>query len=450
MDLQDLNTRQLPLSVRYSQITPLGVVASSKKRKFLPSNAGTFTQNNNTIRIPISSSTSFLDPQLTMLKFDFTNKSGANATFDNSAHSVIGRLRLISRSGGVDLEDIREYAHLHAILSDVQYSPIKRFQLKYSEGYGNAGAGFSGAITAQAAGNVVAAQNAFSASAETSIKFGTNEITLANDTSHTFCIPLLSSLIGQGQQKYIPLFLTGQLDLELELYPNCLFGSSAPAFNVNNVELHCQLIDFAGDMNMRLQQMAMQSGIYLHATSWSAYNYALADGVSTVQIAERLKSVKTLLLAFSINRNNTYTNRALGRVSRKLKSLQVKIGSEYYPTQPIVGQADSESKNSEFIHELYKSLSEYGNVLNTGIIDGVNFARNTASDDDEVGRAVYGLDLDAFHKAPLESGVNMILNNPMLIEWTADGGFIGCDTRIFLLHDTIFALKPDGTFTVSK
>ena len=62
MDLQDLTSRQLPLAIRYSDITPLGVIAKSCKKKFFPMNAGTFSPANSTIRIALSSATAFLDP----------------------------------------------------------------------------------------------------------------------------------------------------------------------------------------------------------------------------------------------------------------------------------------------------------------------------------------------------------------------------------------------------
>ena len=137
MDLNDINARTLPSQMRFSDMTPLGLSSKSKKVKFLPQNAGIFTNINNLIRIPISSSSAFLDPAMTSLKLTYTNSSGQTVQFDGSANSVIQRVRLISASGG-DLEDIRNYGYLVNMLADLQYSLDQRFSKGY-EGYGYEG-----------------------------------------------------------------------------------------------------------------------------------------------------------------------------------------------------------------------------------------------------------------------------------------------------------------------
>ena len=237
MDLQDMNSRVAPLAIKYSQMTPLGLAGSSKKVKFFPQNAGIFTKTNNIIRIPISSSSCFLDGTLSFLKFSFKNTSVAKCRFDNSAHSLISRMRIMSKSGGGDIEDIRQYAYLHSMLSDLQLSVPER-HTRYHEGFGCAGmypngmpaftvaaqtagawlaggavvAGqVAGALAAQAAINV-AAVGAVSATA-----LGTQEPEILVNGTFTAVLPLLSSVLGSNATKYLPLFLTGEVVLEIEL-----------------------------------------------------------------------------------------------------------------------------------------------------------------------------------------------------------------------------------------
>jgi hypothetical protein len=66
-----------------------------------------------------------------------------------------------------------------------------------------------------------------------------------------------------------------------------------------------------------------------------------------------------------------------------------------------------------------------------------------------VGRAVYGIDLDAFSKSPIESGVNTVLNNPITINVT-NGAIAGLVNYTFLLYDVLFHITPDGQFVASK
>ena len=88
----DINARQLPKMMKYSELTPLGVASSAKKIKFFPAGSGSFSPANNIIRIPISSGSCFLDGTMTMLKFTYHNTDPNPTNFsciDGSASSFI-------------------------------------------------------------------------------------------------------------------------------------------------------------------------------------------------------------------------------------------------------------------------------------------------------------------------------------------------------------------------
>ena len=78
-----------------------------------------------------------------------------------------------------------------------------------------------------------------------------------------------------------------------------------------------------------------------------------------------------------------------------------------------------------------------------------NFASSDATST-SVGRAVYGFDLDAFTKQPLESGVNTIMNSPIMIDITASAAIPVVNCFCHLLHDVLFVIKPDGSFISVK
>ena len=446
MNLEDLNVRTLPSQMRFSDMTPLGLASKSKKIKFLPNNGGPFSNVSNIIRIPISSASAFLDPSFTTLKFTYTNNSGATVQFDSSANSVIQRIRLISASGG-DLEDIRHYGYLVSMLSDLQYSLYQRFTKSY-EGYGYNGVVYP-AISAGA--QIVANQIAIPAVTEASL--GTGEISMANNTGVTVILPILSSLIGTSARKYLPLFLTGQIMLEIELAnlysPFVTVGADAnmTGYQVSAVELHCQMVEFDADVNQSLIQMSMKNGLFLHGNSWASFFNAAANANPSLVISERLKSVKSLFTCFSLTPADSQT-RHMARHHGGVTGLSFTIGSDHYPNQPISGTASDYKTNCEYLLETLKAIGEYGNVMHQSIINPVNFASPDVSAT-SVGRAVYGIDLDAFSKSPIESGVNTVLNNPITINVT-NPGTAGLVNYTFLLYDVIFHITPDGQFVAAK
>jgi hypothetical protein len=332
------------------------------------------------------------------------------------------------------------------MLSDLHYSLHQRFTKSY-EGYGYQGI-TNGGVAAQVGGAAVVAQVASAAVTETSI--GTGETTMANNGSTTVILPILSSLIGTSARKYLPLFLTGQIMLEIELanlYNPFVSAAATSGYSISSVELHCQMVEFDADVNQNLIQMSMKNGLFLHGNFWSSYFNAVPNASPNITISERLKSVKSIFSCFSLTPADS-TTRYMARHHGGLTSLSFTIGSDHYPTQPIIGDSTSSGSNCEYILETLKAIGEYGNTLHQSIINPVNFASVGVSLT-SVGRAVYGIDLDAFSKSPIESGVNTVLNNPITINVT-NGAIAGLVNYTFLLYDVLFHITPDGQFVASK
>ena len=298
-DMQDLSAQTLPIHMKFSEMTPLAVSAVSKRTKFLPTTGGTYTQNNNILRIPISSSTDFLDGSGTVLKFTYKNTTAQTITFDGSAHSVIQTMRLISTTSGQELELIRNYSQLHNMLSDLVMGPQQRFAKSY-EGYGYQGVGLGPSI--DGAGAIVVVASAVKGATKED-QLGCNEVNIATTLSHTFMLPLLSSIIGQGQKRYFPLYLSGSLMLEIEFassFSPFVSAINAPlAYEISNCELQTTCIQFGGDVNTQLFNMTSRAGLYLHTNTLATYYNAINEANQNIQINERLKSVKSVFLTFS-------------------------------------------------------------------------------------------------------------------------------------------------------
>ena len=424
MELDDsINSRKPPQTILYSKITPLGLKARSIKYRTTPVTSGVYNAGNNTIRFNISSSTAFLDPHLTYLKFKVTSGEAVAVALDGSAHSFIKRLRITSKSGGFDLENINEYGNLYNMLSDIQLGS------QYRSGAGALCEGFGG-------GNMAIGGNA------------------------TYCLPLMSSIIGQMNNKYLPLFLTGDIQLEIELHARPMTvaaNANALIWSVDNVELHTQLIEFSSEVNNTLRAIASTSGLYIHSTSWKYFpSNCVAGASNNLMINERLRSVKTLLFGFrnqSVPADTTLAT--MGRSANNLTGYQLKIGQNLYPPQAILGTGNGAGAVSEFYSETLKAVGCYANSHNSGIINTTNYIVNTVALGGvpaTIGKAVYGLDLDAFTKQNIESGVNTILDNPLnlILSHGNVAGSEACGCDMYLLHDQILVLQPDGQFLVSK
>ena len=441
LDMQDLSAQTLPIHMKFSEMTPLAVSATSKRTKFLPTTGGIYTPNNNILRIPISSSTDFLDGSGTVLKFTYKNTTAQTITFDGSAHSCIQSLRLISTTSGQELELIRNYSQLHNMLSDLVMGPQQRFAKSY-EGYGYQGV--LGPSTDVNGALVVVASAVKGATSEDQL--GCNEVKIATTQSHTFMLPLLSSIIGQGQKRYFPLYLSGALMLEIEFASSFLpFVSStaaALAYEISNCELQTTCIQFGGDVNKQLFTMVERAGLYLHTNTWATYYNAINDANQNIQINERLKSVKSVFLTFSkipLDSLERYHARTHANVTR----LQLKAGSLFLPPQALSATDSTAKNNCEFIVSTLGAIGEFQNPNHFSLMNSATFA-SEGNLIGSCGRAVYGLDCDAFTRANVESGLNLVNNSPLNIIVTQSAG-AAYNSFVYLLYDAVYTILPNGS-----
>ena len=460
--------RTIPSNLRFSNLTPMGLVSIAKKFIFRPTNQNTFSESNNVIQIPIASSTSVIDPQLVLQQFDIKNDealavpasasaadvAAANLAnynntmqIDNCIDVIIAGFRLFSRNGGVDAETLRYYNQLIAILYDTEFNVWKRQNLKTIQGFGDASSSYEVDEKSKVSFN--------------SGKLGTKELVIGPGETHTFCIPFLSSLLGLLQTKYFLTPLMGQCDLEIILNPNFYINTAgSPSkklkWTLSNWEMHCQLISFQDPIIERLKAVAATTGIYIHGQQWSGYQQAISANTNTIVISERLRSVNNVLLTFAVDRGDNYQRRQQSRITNNLRSLQLKIGDNYYPTQPIKGDASDPRKNSEFLCEYYKSMCLLHNVNNTGIIDGYNYALNDEKTftADVSGKFVAGVEIASFSKPenPIECGVDLGANGPLNILISSEGGAGGknCYAYVFMNYDVVYSILQDGRFVVAK
>tara|TARA_Y100001937_G_scaffold127122_1_gene198344 strand:+ start:537 stop:1976 length:1440 start_codon:yes stop_codon:yes gene_type:complete len=472
----------LPSNADYTKVLPLAVESRSRRRTFFPVNGQSFTSDgNNIIRIDISAQ-AFLDPKHSYLRFNFTNNSGQALGFDyGGGHGIIERLR-IEQAGNV-LSDCNNYNKLmSAIILPSQGGVDSLAHRSLTEGQAFLNQNGNGNSLNPAPANQVGGAT-----------MGTPSQTagfLANGDTYIFSIPLMNGLIGTTQDKLVPLQMLGSspITIEIQLAPLRDIGSiavAAPAagtnYTIDNVRYIAQLIEVGPEVDANLRMVQEMSGgrLVLNGVDYTHFNGnvpANATGNQVVNVPARRKSLKSL---FFVGASKSYAADGAGGAEHgfvynlsyggnfNMTDYQLKIGSVLYPPTPIdcQFQAGNQAFNrSEVVSELSKSLGTLGSVHGTGVLSTVNaFTTDCVVGNMTIPAAVganppttlkfspFSVDLEAFQRTAIESGVNtadqslpisLILNIG-----AAQAQAINVDA--YVSYDSLYFIDETGSIRVS-
>jgi len=353
-------------------------IAPNNKQLFTPSDMIT-------IDIPTSRPNTWYDPSQSYLKFSVQLQSanataitnlGADGIFvDNTAYSFFQRLDVYN--GSNQLETITQYGGLANTLLDISLTQSDKASLSslfgcnpytVSSGLGVAPVANTGISTVQTAGD----RSGLTLSSAAAI---------ANGVAYTFCLPLLSGVIGANASKMIPI---GDLraPITIQLYTSAnddaiCYGiaSGATIWQIINVEYIATFVE--------IQDSAYQTHLqpeipyYISTKSWRESGMTIpanTTGEFTNILAFRMASICNILGRF---RNNSATAQAAaGGVYRTSSSINpnlsyyyFKVGSQTIPNKPVylVNGAGGVlvGTGNEGFAELLKSMhaltSTYGN-----------------------------------------------------------------------------------------
>jgi hypothetical protein len=421
----DLETRKLPSQLLYSNVRPLGLLSKASTRKLLPL-AGNVYQVNNPCNFIIGSSTAFLDPSLTVLKFRIRNETPYNANqaagdcyIDGSASSLIDSIRITSNSSGTELEYINQYGFLHNMLANSRHNP---------------------AFKASKAGAV----QGFATDETHDVKIlGPADANNVYITSEFFYVPLLSGIIGSmSSGKFLPLFLTGDLSVSIT------FTNAGVVKNRNISIIDPQLCitecTFLDQTNEKLKQLVMEQGIYFSQSQFKSVSSAQASagGATTLQITERFKSVESVLVGFKPVGQGVAVKQ-MSSIQNGITFAQLRAGDLQCPMN---GATDV----SEMYFETMKSLGLWGladytggSITDANYIINADIAALTAP-----GKFFMGFDTSAINNSYCECGLNTLLNNPVYVELRATTHAV--QICAYYCYSSIMSLRPDGTLIISK
>jgi hypothetical protein len=476
--------RVLPKTIDYTDVLPLAVESRSRRRTFFPTNGATFNSNgNNIIRIDISAD-ALLDTQHSYLKFDVEMSDAAGAITSGvdpaGGHAFFSRLR-VEQSGTI-LEDIQQYHRLMgAIVLPCQESGEANSIRSLTEAQYSAGQVLTGAAgnddTTAAISVAVAGAGAGGVDGVGSMLQATGNCVsgidqFPNGTVMTFCIPLTSGLLNC--EKLIPLMLmSAPLTIELELgdaLETTVASAGGNRVQVRDVRYIANLVEVGSEVSQQLRMLQEMSGGVLTLTGQTFRHFGanLAAGQSnTINVPARVKSMKSIFFNCRGAQANNQGRVDIGSgTTQEISDYQFKIGSVTYPPTPVNGpgaNATSTLRKGESLMELEKAWGNVGSRFGMGkFTKNNNFYINHHDKPDAVAAAgvpadinrpayaPFGLDMEAFQRVAIESGVNtadralpisLILNHAAACQ--------ASPVDVYVLADALFYINADGSMSVS-
>ena len=480
--------RVLPKTIDYTDVLPLAVESKSRRRTFFPTNGQTFRDStNNIVRIDISAD-ALLDTQHSYLRFTCTFNTRAAGIDFAGGHSFIRRLR-IEQSGTI-LEDIQNYNKLMGgIVLPCQCGSDYLKERSITEHTKAPGSCEEGVIlngfdpaAINVTGNGADADDALGVRSMLSAVGGNNNIStqVAAGNSVDFCIPLTSGIFNN--EKLIPLMLmSAPLTIEIELAPRVQAVVSATdatgTYDWSNVRYIANLVEVGQDVAQQLRMVQEMSGgvLTLAGQTYKHFSGTTSDGAeSVINIPARVKSMKSIFFYSAKAGADQFDHYNVGNgVSMDLAEYQLKIGSVVYPPTPVQcagrgGKAHAESagQRAEQLMELAKAWGNVGSNKGLGMLTTLNYgnvlgaAANHGAEGAAQGGLLdaggayqfcpYGLDLEAFQRVAIESGVNTADRSlPISLILSHNSNQAALTLDAFILADALFYINADGSMSVS-
>ena len=462
--------RVLPSSLDYTKILPIAAGNPRQmRREFLPVNGQTFSaRGNNIIRIELAAS-QFADFLNSYLRFRVTYPAGAATgtvgTESGGIHSYIRRLRL--EQAGSILYDCNMYSKLlSAILLPAQGGTASVAHRSVTEQcrYGNVGT---------AANN----NDELAAGAVTGGAIGLNtnlEAQIANGGNATFCGPLVGSLFDQEKLVPLQLLSSSPLTIEIELSPavdTCINsgGTDIPDYTVDNVAYIVSLVDVDAEVDNQVRMIQELAGghIVLNCNDWTHFNGNIAagnTGQQVVNVPARRKSMKSILFCgssqtFGANTQGTVYNQSFSG-NFNMVNYQCKIGAIMHPATPIDCQFQAGgdlNTRGEALLELTKCFMGANNLIGMGSLNRLTYCTadcrfaSMPTSGQTPCYSPFGIDLEAFQRTAIESGVNTAdKSTPIsLILNIGATNLNAINVDAYVSYDALYYIDQSGVINVS-
>lgn len=326
--------------------------------------------------------TNYLVPGSTAVNASY----GAGLFLDHNAYSIFNTTTLYS--GSNMLEYINNANILYSWILDTNFSYSNALTNSLNYGLYVPDTNVLDVRKGQLLANIVPA-TATATSTTTSIV----------NQQKTFCMPLLSGLLGIGSSgKMVPIFAINdvlRLEMLLENQTQAFaqigsFGTSAPVYSVINAELELQYIELS-DEGMSLVNSTAPRGspMFIVGNSFRHYVQTIKSGTTGIYsclVPSKLASLKSLhiLPRRSTEVNSTTSYGLTSRLNPYFDYIVLKISGTQVPQKPIYFQ--NTSSTGGYAEGLVETMKCWGSLIGTDksmILNATNYnvapAANTST-----------------------------------------------------------------------
>lgn len=360
-------------------LKPAAPRSRSYRLSVAPLNKTVFTSTDQIVfELPTGRAGTWLDQSQTFLKFSVQCQTNAAVTnpnlqtgvaVENTAYSFFNRLDIYHSSNL--LEQISEYGQLANMLLDLQLSQSEKAGL--SPLIGSNSFIFTQSLTpssvwaSSVSGSTtsLALPTPLTTLGDRSGQGLTSATTLNTATPFTFCLPVLSGVVGVNASKMLPL---GKLSspLRLEFYTAAnddavYYGTlgAGCVWQIINVELCCCYVELLDNFDNDRGTEYISTSTYRNS---STNLPSATSGEFTTLLPFRAASIKGLYARFlpfvsavqGVNASAAYRKSA--SINPNISSYFFRVGSSIYPNKPVFLISGQQQTGAEAYAELVKSF----------------------------------------------------------------------------------------------
>ena len=179
----------------------------------------------------------------------------------------------------------------------------------------------------------------------------------------TYCIPLacLSSLF-RSYDKLLPSHLMSGCRFELELEASkvafkSVAGATAPSigYTVDDIELHCDAYTLTDSVTRVLNETAATSGLEIPFVTYSHVEDAVSQGSNNWEIRKAVSRSLSVITKLSVQETvaGEETKDSMRSVEHNIESFQCRVGSLYFPNNPVSGDSADRTLSSMYFHAMH-------------------------------------------------------------------------------------------------
>ena len=328
MAYQNLGESNFQLPVDFNLVQKASAPSCTSRRvNVLPLSGGSFNPGDVAkFEVPCGINGQYVDTTQTYLLIKVTNKDPNfyNMFVDGNAACFIQKLEVYSSS--LLIETIAGYNALFSALENAQLGPLDR----------------QGFLSITHGTDIDAAED--------TVNFTRSGINMLYGQTYTFCIPLISGVIGTGLSKMLPVGMLTDLRVELTFENNANAVLSAtptsvatPCWGITAAELVLQVITLNSEVNEMVA--SHREPVIISSESFRNYNTVLNAGNTGDNSIIPLKftSVKSLINVYRLQNNqnvfnvSTITSRRnpFASSGTTVPNIQWLLGNVYAPAVPL-------------------------------------------------------------------------------------------------------------------